>query len=88
MRITQTPTFRRAAKRLKANQKKALDTAVRAIISHPETGDMKKGDLAGVRVFKFRMNKALALLAYAVEEDALTLLALGSHKNFYRDLKR
>ena len=88
MRILQTPTFRRTAKRLKANQKQALDKAVRMLMRNPEAGEMKKGDLAGVRVYKFRMQKALTLLAYAHDQDTLTLLALGSHENFYRDLKR
>jgi len=52
---------------------------------------MKKiGDLAGVQVYKFKMVGQLMLLAYTFEHDTitLTLLALGSHENFYRDLKR
>ncbi len=53
-------------------------------------GDAKVGDLAGVRVYKFKMNGQLILLAYEVfgSEDVIKLLALGSHENFYRDLKR
>ena len=53
-------------------------------------GEMKLGDLAGVQVYKFKMANQLTLLAYHVDDDivTLTLLALGSHENFYRDLKR
>lgn len=53
-------------------------------------GEGKVGDLAGVRVYKFKINKQLALLAYTFEERTitLTLLALGQHENFYRELKR
>jgi len=36
------------------------------------------------------MNKQLTFLAYTYEEQTitLTLLALGTHENFYRDLKK
>ena len=51
---------------------------------------MKVGDLAGIRVYKFKMVDQLTLLAYTFEDETvtLTLLVLGSHQNFYRDLKR
>jgi mRNA interferase RelE/StbE len=52
-------------------------------------GEQKMGDLAGVRVHKLRMVNQLALLAYMFDPDSetLALVALGSHENFYRDLK-
>ena len=51
---------------------------------------MKKGDLNGVQVYKFKMVKQLTLLAYEFYESKLELilLALGTHENFYRDIKR
>ena len=90
MRIVQTPTFRKAVKKLHANQKKDLDKAVKVISETPSIGDEKTGDLTGVRVYKFKMSKQLMLLAYFIEQDTitLTLLALGSHENFYKRLKR
>ena len=90
MRILQTPTFRRAVKRLHKQQKRELDSAVRTIATSPTIGESKVGDLAGVRVHKFRMNRQLILLAYEFfeTEQIIKLLALGSHENFYRDLKR
>ena len=53
-------------------------------------GDSKAGDLTGVRVYKFKMVNQLNLLAYIYENEILnlTLLAIGSHENFYRDLKQ
>ena len=53
-------------------------------------GNLKSGDLGGIRVYKFKMVNQLNLLAYTHEDDVstLTLLALGSHENFYRDLKQ
>jgi mRNA-degrading endonuclease RelE of RelBE toxin-antitoxin system len=89
MRVVTAPSFARTAKKLHKNQKADLDTAVRALVDNPLLGDAKVGDLAGVRVFKFRMAGQLCLLAYAQpDEDALELLALRQRENFYRDIKR
>lgn len=89
MRILVTPTFERTVKKLRKPQKAALDEAVRTIASRPEAGETKVGDLAGVRVYKFRMGSLLCLLAYRVlDENTLKLLMVGPHENFYRDLKR
>ncbi len=88
--VLQTPTFKKAAKKLKPNQKKELDSAVKELIKKPLLGEQKKGDLAFLRVYKFKMNKQLTLLGYSFDEGALILelIALGSHENFYRDVKR
>ena len=89
MRVLVTPTFERAVKKLHKQQKAALDEAVRTNVGQPETGETKVGDLAGVQVYKFRMGNLLCLLAYRVlDENALKLLMVGPHENFYRDLKR
>lgn len=89
MRLLVTPTFERAVKKLHKSQKAVLDEAVRTIASQPEAGEAKVGDLAGVRVYKFRMGSLLCLLAYRVlDENTLKLLMVGPHENFYRDLKR
>ena len=89
MRILVTPTFERIVKKLHRQQKTALDEAVRTIASQPEAGETKVGDLAGVQVYKFRMDNLLCLLAYRVmDENTLKLLMVGPHENFYRDLKR
>jgi len=89
MRILVTPTFERAVKKLHRQQKVDLDTAVRAIVGDTEIGEAKVGDLAGIRVYKFRMANQPRMLAYRVlDEDSVKLLTLGPHENFYRDLKR
>jgi len=89
MQVVLYPAFERVVKKLHPNAKKDLDKAVKTIVGNPHAGDMKKGDLNGVRVYKFKMVKQLTLLAYKHNETAksLVLLALGSHENFYRDLK-
>ena len=89
MRIMVTPTFHRTVKKLHQQQKTVLDEAVRTIASQPEVGEIKVDDLAGVQVFKFRMDNLQCLLAYRLlDENTLKLLMVGPHENFYRDLKR
>ena len=88
MDVLQTPTFRKAVKKLHKNQKKYLDRAVAFIMEHPEAGEPKTGDLAGVAVYKCKTGRQLFLMAYHYDGKALILLALGFHENFYRDLKR
>ena len=86
--VLQTPTFSRQAKKLHANQKKALEQAIRAIAANPALGKAKQGDLHGTYVYKFRMLNQLTLLAYQHTAKQIFLLALGSHENFYKDLKK
>ena len=88
--VLQTPTFKKAAKKLKPNQKQELDGAVRMLMANPTLGEQKNGDLGFLRVYKFKMNKQLILLGYSFHKGTLTLelMALGSHENFYRDLKQ
>jgi mRNA-degrading endonuclease RelE of RelBE toxin-antitoxin system len=91
MNVIQTSTFARQTKKLHANQKKALDQAVKEIIANPSIGELKKGDLDTVQVYKFKMVDQLTLLAYEWQRGELQLiilLALGSHENFYRNLKK
>ena len=93
MDIRQTALFERAVKKLTKQDKQDLDEAIKQICNKPEIGEAKKGDLLGVHVYKFKMNKQAVLLPYSVDEldhtvITLYLLKLGSHENFYRDLKQ
>lgn len=92
LKVRAVPTFVRAAKKLHANQKAVLDDAVREIATQPSAGEEKRGDLVGVFVFKFKINGQEFLLAYELlpnkqAPDEVVLLALGTHENFYRNLK-
>lgn len=88
--VLQTPTFKKAVKKLKPNQKKDLDLAVKELMDNPNIGEQKKGNLAFLRVHKFKMNKQLTLLGYSFDDGSLILelMVLGSHENLYRDIKR
>ena len=88
IQIQQTAMFKRAYKRLHPNQKADVDDAVADIVRDPTLGERKKGDLAGVFVYKFKCNGQLTLLAYEYDPGTRLLLLLGSHENFYRDLNR
>ena len=85
-----TPTFKKAAKKLKPKQKKELDAAIKILMAKPLLGEKKKGDLAFLRIYKFKINKQLTLSGYSFDDAELTLelMALGSHENFYRDINR
>jgi mRNA-degrading endonuclease RelE of RelBE toxin-antitoxin system len=90
MKVLQGGHFSRAIKRLHLQEKEILDNTVKELIKNPEAGDLKIGDISGVRVYKFKVNLNRMLLAYLYNKDTatLTLLAYGTHENFYRDLKK
>lgn len=88
VQVVQSAAFRRAYKRLNANQKADVDDAVGVIVANPTLGEAKKGDLAGVFVYKFKCCGQLMLLAYEYDPATRLLLLLGSHENFYREPKR
>ena len=89
MEVVQTRQFKQVVKKLTPKQKKELDEAVKIVMNNPTVGDQKKGDLNFLWVYKFHMNNQLTLLGYSYEDEIVTLnlLAVGSHKNFYRDIK-
>ena len=86
--VTQSSVFARAYKKLHLQQKQDVDKAVEAIVLEPFAGEAKRGDLAGVYVYKFKSQTQLVLLAYEFDPKTRHLLLLGSHENFYRELKR
>lgn len=93
LKVLDTPSFRRVLKKMVARDKKVVDQAVCDIAADPSRGEEKKGDLAGIFVYKFKVNKQEVLLAYRLQPNKLkplevVLLSLGSHENFYSEMKR
>ncbi len=90
VKLHQSNSFKRAVKKTHPNQKQALDRAIREILRNPEAGILKKGDLTSLRVHKYKVAGQQYLLGYVydVEEQVLSLVAMGPHENFYRDIKR
>lgn len=88
IQVFQANAFSRAYKRLHQNQQADVDAAIAAIVAAPSLGEAKKGDLAGVFVYKFSCVGQLFLLAYEYDPETRLLLLVGTHENFYRNLKR
>ena len=88
--VQQTRRFARQYKKLHDNTAGDVTAAVEKVAQNPEIGERKKGDLAALRVFKFRSAGQLYLLGYTLDESVrlVYLEAVGPHENFYRDLKR
>ena len=88
--VVQTRRFARAYKKLHDNIAAGVDEAVALVADNPDLGERKKGDLAALRVYKFRVLGQLYLLGYSVDEAIrlIYLEAVGPHENVYRDLKR
>lgn len=87
MTIYQSRLFEKKVKKLSKAEKDALDREVRNIAENPNIGEEKKGDLKGVFVHKFKLKTNLYLLAYRKAGTDLELVMIGSHENYYRDLK-
>jgi mRNA-degrading endonuclease YafQ of YafQ-DinJ toxin-antitoxin module len=88
IQVTQSSAFARGYKKLHQRQKQDVDAAVNAIVANPLAGEPKRGDLAGLYVYKFKSQTQLMFLAYEFDPKTRHLLLLGSHENFYRELKR
>ena len=88
MEIFQSLEFRKAYKKLHGNVKQAVNEEIRKIAADPMIGTEKKQDLRGVYVHKFKIKTQQYLLAYTFDSTTMTLLMLGVHENFYRDLKK
>ena len=78
----------------------AIEDAVDEVCDDVSIGEAKAGDLAGIRVYKFKFNRVEYLMAYrqpaavegidptTIEWLAIDFYQVGLHENFYDDLKR
>lgn len=70
-----------------------IEDEVNFICNNLDVGELKVGDLSGVRVYKFRFNKNEYLIAYSVISNdepqfiAIDFYKIGTHEKFYEDLK-
>ena len=87
--VEQSSRFARTKRRLAPKGQLALDEEVKKIVANPLIGEMKTGALKGVRVLKFKLGPLQLLLAYECDDrrNAIELLDVGPHENFYRDLE-
>ena len=73
----------------------AIEDAVEEVCEAPNAGELKVGDLAGIRVHKFRFGRQEYLMAYRPPMDdapieflIIDFYQIGLHENFYDELKR
>lgn len=87
--VVQTRRFGRQYKKLHDNIAAEVDAAIAQVAENPLLGEQKKGDLAALKVYKFRAQNQLYLLGYTLDDEVrlVYLEAVGPHENFYRDLK-
>lgn len=87
--IKQSNSFKKAVKKLPKQHKAIVDEEVRKLVNNPYLGERKKGDFDFLMVHKFKLLSQEVLLGYMYNEDKiiLTLLKLGNHENFYRDIR-
>ena len=83
-----TPAFKKTFKKLYTNQQSNVKEEIKKIVNNPKIGEEKKGDLKNIFVHKFKIEQQLTLLAYQFDPETRTLTMLGSHQNFYKNLKR
>lgn len=72
----------------------AIEDEVLTIDARPNIGELKVGDLAEIRVHKFRFNREQYSIAYQVlaagnqcDQSHIDFLLVGTHENFYQQLK-
>jgi mRNA-degrading endonuclease RelE of RelBE toxin-antitoxin system len=88
MKIFQSRSFEKNVKKFSQKEKKRLDEEIKKIAKDAAVGEEKKGDLRGVFVYKFIIHALQYLLSYRLAGDRLEVIMIGSHENYYRDLKR
>ena len=87
MKVYQARSFVKKVKKFRKKEKDTLDNEIKNIIQNPWVGSEKKGNLRGVFVHKFKIQKTLYLLAYRLMGEDIELIMIGPHENYYRDLK-
>ncbi|PLQ01892.1 type II toxin-antitoxin system RelE/ParE family toxin [Cupriavidus pauculus] len=92
--------FRDFVKKAGRPLQKVIEDEVELVCDAPATGEPKAGDLAGIRVHKFRFHRQEYLMAYRgpspeqaaegidIELVMIDFYQVGPHENFYDLLKR
>ena len=88
--VYQSARFEKAIKKLRELDLKVVEDEIDKVIDNPLIGELKKGDLAYLRVHKFRLNELTILLGYSWVSAKLELylLSISSHENFYEKQKK
>lgn len=88
MDILYKSPFKKFVKKQSRPFQLAIEDEVGRVVSNPDIGELKKGDLAGFRAHKFKFQKQEYLIAYKTERKGIILYMIDTHENFYRNLKQ
>lgn len=92
--------FRDFVKKARIALQRAIEDEVELVCEDPGAGESKAGDLAGIRVHKFRFQRQEYLMAYRspapelaaegidIDFVMIDFYQVGPHQNFYDLLKR
>jgi mRNA-degrading endonuclease RelE of RelBE toxin-antitoxin system len=64
--------------------------AIREINRDFKIGELKKGNLKGIRTYKFKVKSRNYRIAYYVEKEKINIIYLhvGNRENFYKDIEK
>jgi mRNA-degrading endonuclease RelE of RelBE toxin-antitoxin system len=88
MKAIASPQFLKKIKKLTKQDRAKVDRQIQLLLANPTLGEEKQQDLKGVFVRKFKMNRQETLLSYQFTKENLFLITVGTHENYYRDLKK
>jgi hypothetical protein len=88
MLISYKPPFKKFVKKQTRSFQLVIEDEVEAVIQNPLAGEGKKGDLTGFRIHKFSYQGQKYLLSYVIRTEVIAFFTIGSHENFYREIKK
>ncbi len=101
MKPNYKPPFVSFVKKQRMPFQLVIEDTVEALCVAPDLGEAKFGDLQGIRVHKFTYNRQQYLIAYRPPMDDvinsvsgeidmlfIDFYQIGTHENFYADLKK
>lgn len=88
MNVFYKPAFRNFVKKQTRPFQLAIEDEIEKIANNPGIGEIKKGDLSGFKVYKFKFHHQQYLIAYEIQGKDVVVYMIGTHENFYRDIKR
>ncbi|OGW28630.1 MAG: hypothetical protein A2X59_03505 [Nitrospirae bacterium GWC2_42_7] len=82
------PPFKKFVKKQSRAFQLKIEDEAEGVIKNPDIGEAKKGDLTGFKVHKFKFQRQEYLIAYKTESNTIIFYMIGTHENFYRELKQ
>jgi plasmid stabilization system protein ParE len=88
MEIFYKAPFKKFVKKQTRPLQLSIEDEIERIIENPTMGETKTGDLQGFRIHKFAFKKQKLLIAYRVSQVEILFYTVGTHENYYRNLKK